>query len=122
MTKRFLFYFLICVFVAGCASTGPERRNPPSETSQPRETRQDEVKALKSVAEAISGQELSDKDMRQLSNQIQKDEKAQSAIRAVTGALGGQKVVVKYCPNDGKRYSAHLEYCPDGKTPLKIVE
>ena len=47
---------------------------------------------------------------------------AASAIHSVADALRGQSGTVKYCPVDGKRYSAHLEMCPEHQVPLKEME
>ena len=64
---------LFSVFVIGCSLPGKQIR--PGNVSSKEveaETLEDVETALKSVAEAISGQEMTDEDLKRLSKQIQK--------------------------------------------------
>jgi len=49
------------------------------------------------------------------------DPQAQSALRSINTALSVQHTV-KYCPEDGERFSADMIWCPDHKVKLKWVE
>ena len=86
------------------------------------ETEEDVQEALSAVAGALSGKPLDEDDLRNLEKQIRTDEEAQTAIQAITGSVGGKVPVVKYCPITGKRYAAHMEYCPEHNVKLEIVE
>lgn len=57
-----------------------------------------------------------------LSQDIQKDPQAQSAIESVTGAVISNRVKVHYCPKDGERFSFRVKVCPKHNIPLKEVE
>ena len=105
----------------GCAAGG-SHAGWESAVRQPVETRAETVSAVKSVAEGISGHELSDEELNDLGRRIQKDPETQSAIQAITGAMGSEPPVVKYCPVCGKRYSSGFKECPIHHVPLKEVE
>ena len=119
IVKVISYYCLIfLVFLLGCSAT---RKQIDGGGSQ-EETRKEVEAALKSVAEAISGNDLSEEDLKVLSKQLREDEDAQSAVEAITDAMSNAVRKVKYCPVDGKRYSPNLETCPDHGMPLKWVE
>ena len=86
------------------------------------ETGKDVTEALSAVAGALSGKVLDKDDLRNLEKQIRTDEDAQTAIQAITESVGGKVPIVKYCPITGRRYAAHMEYCPEHNVKLKIVE
>jgi len=114
MKMRKLFSLIVSVaMLSGCATRGPVT----SSTETPRE----QVEALQDVVEAVSGEEITEQDLRNLVHQARNDEETRSAVEAVSGAMAGE-VIVKYCPIDGKRYSAKMLDCPDHKVPLEIVE
>ncbi len=77
--------------------------------------------ALRAVAESLSGQALSDEDLKKLSRDLRKNPEVQSAVQSVTGALSDVPAV-KYCPVDGKRFSADQTHCPEHGVALKNVE
>ena len=58
----------------------------------------------------------------ELSQNIQKDKQAQSAIESVTGAMISNRAAVRYCPVDGERSSPRVKICPTHQVPLKEVE
>ena len=41
---------------------------------------------------------------------------------AAAGALLGERADSKFCPVDGKRYTAGTQYCPEHGVELKILE
>lgn len=49
------------------------------------------------------------------------DPQAQSALRSINTALSPWHRV-KYCPEDGERFSADMIWCPDHKVKLEWVE
>lgn len=116
---RFLCLSEILLVAAGCASL-PERKvdGDPQKT----ESRDDIEKSLQSVTGALSGQNVSEEDLRALSRDVQKDPSTRSAVEAVTGAVSGQSAAVRYCPVDGKRFSPTLKFCPEHGVELKDVE
>lgn len=46
----------------------------------------------------------------------------EKAVTAVTGAVSGDRVQVKYCPVDGEHFSAKLENCPVHGVKLIQIE
>ncbi len=91
-------------------------------TAAPRaETPREQVEALQDVVTAVSGEEVTEQDLRNLAREARTDEGTRSAVEAVSGAMTGE-VTVKYCPVDGKRYSAQMQECPVHHVPLKTVE
>jgi len=106
--------FLIVFMVAGCQTVSP--------VSTPQESRTEVEQSIESVAEALSGRSLSKEDMERFKDQIRTNPDAQEAVQVITDSMTGRNVSVKYCPEDGKRYDAHLEYCPGSNTRLRWVE
>ena len=106
--------FIIMILLSGCQTTSPVQSK--------EETGKDVKEALSAVAGALSGKTLDEDDLRNLEKQIRTDEEAQTAIQAITGSVGGQAPVVKYCPITGKRYAAYMEYCPEHNVKLEVVE
>jgi hypothetical protein len=109
----------VLLVAAGCASS-PERKV--NGGSQKAESREDIERSLQSVTGALSGQNVSQEELRTLSRDIQKDPSTRRAVEAVTGAVSGQSTAVKYCPVDGKRFSPTLKFCPEHDVELKNVE
>ena len=60
--------------------------------------------------------------LKELSQNIQKDKQAQSAIESVTGAMISNHIAVRYCPVDGERFSPRVKVCPTHQVPLEEVE
>jgi len=109
---------LCAVILSGCGTTHSTVKS----GQKPVETQDEVTRALGAVGEAVSGQNISREDIKNLSRQVSQDEKASTAVKAVTGALSGQDMTVKYCPEDGKRYSTELEFCPGTEIRLLPVE
>ncbi len=105
-----LLIILLAFFLTGCQTA----KIPQSKT----EKQEEAVSALSSVAQALSGQELDEDTLSNLKEQA-KDPQAQSAMETISSSLRNDLQAVKYCPVDRKRYSAHLQICPEHKVELK---
>ncbi len=119
MRKNFLILFFIPAFIISCSSAQHSVKGKNAESP---ESMEDAVSALGSVAGAMSGQEMTDEKLKELSQQLRHDKEAQSAIQTVTGVYTTPQDQVKYCPVDGKHYSSHLTICPEHNVELKAVE
>jgi len=107
--------FVLAVLIqGGCRMTAPMKHGS--------ESHEDVQEALTAVAGALSGRELSEKEKRNLEEQIRTDKDAQSAVQAISGAVSGKDVKVKYCPVGGERYAPHLKTCPVHHVPLEMVD
>ena len=104
MSRYLILFFFLSAF-AGCASTSA--KGPAGA-----ETSNDALSAVGQVADALTGQSLSDEQKKKLTKDIQKDKEAQSALRSIADAMDVKKSGVKYCPVDGKRYSVNQDLCP----------
>jgi hypothetical protein len=111
---------IVGVLLAGCAT--PAQKAPAERSPAKVETRADVKSALESVTKAVSGQQVTEAEMRNLSRQIEQDAGTRRAVETVTDAVSGAPVQVKYCPIDGKRFSAGLKTCPEHSVELKVVE
>ena len=108
------------VFMSGCAviqSPAPAliRRNP-------EETPQETVTAVETLVEGISGEEVNEEDLRALVKDLRSDEEARTAVQAIAEGMTPQKIVIKFCPICGKKYSPHLLTCPEHAVELQSVE
>ncbi len=79
-------------------------------------------KDLESVASAMSGHEVNQQDLKKVVQDLKNDKDSRSAVESVSNSLGGQGLDVKYCPVNGKRFSARLKLCPQHNVPLLPVE
>ena len=100
---------------ASCATSG--RRGGVPVRESPREV----GTAVGSVVGGLTGQDVSEADLRRLIKDIQKDEEARSAVEAIGTALSPTPVRVRYCPVTGKHYSARVKICPIHNVPLLDV-
>ena len=75
--------------------------------------------ALKTVAQAVIGKEMSDQELETLTKQLQTDPEAQSAAQTIKNSLANPSIQAKYCPVDGKRYAARVKICPVHHVELK---
>ena len=101
--------FILCL--CGCQSAVPKPKSPSGDT----------VSALTTMTQGLTNQPISEAQLRKLAVQVSKDPQAQSAIRSINAALSPQHTV-KYCPEDGKRFSADMIWCPDKKVKLEWLE
>ncbi len=103
------------LLLAGCQTV-------PSQSSAKGESNKEVISALGSVTEGLTNQKVSDKDLKNLAIQIQKDPQAKSALESINQALSVQQTGIKYCPVNGKRYSHRFKVCPVHGVELKNVE
>ena len=107
-----------CVFFLGCANTKGKELIKASQQEELHEA----AGALGAVAGSYAGKQLSEEELKALARQIEKDEEAQSAIRAITGSMESNSANIKYSPKTGKRYSGDLEYEPGTGVKLLPLE
>lgn len=112
------FQFLITIFISlslqACQSTKTE--------SIQESSLQDEQEALQSVAGAITGSTVTEKDLKDVGRQVQRNPEARSAVESISSSLDSTNQKIKYCPETGERFAAHLEYCPGSETKLEWVQ
>ncbi|MEI7998109.1 MAG: hypothetical protein WCH62_01205 [Candidatus Omnitrophota bacterium] len=111
----FLAMTLSVIFV-GCQSPQPKSTTVKTESSQ------EVISALGTVTQGLTQGQVSQKDLKNLAVQMQKDPQAKSAVQTINQAFNSQQGCVKYCPVDGQRFSCSLEFCPTHKVKLKNVE
>ncbi|MCA9394998.1 MAG: hypothetical protein H6756_09925 [Candidatus Omnitrophica bacterium] len=70
------------------------------------------------IAEAVTGQALSEEEKKELQEQIRNDPEAQSAVQAIADSHT-KPMRMKYSPATGKRYAGHLEVDPE--TGVKLL-
>jgi len=101
----------LIIFV-GCQTTQPQKPGTsPSET----------VSALTTMTQGLTYKMITASELKNLAFQVARDPKAQSALRSINTALSPQHSV-KYCPENGERFSADMIYCPDKKVKLEWVQ
>ena len=108
---RILPVLAAALLFAGC-QTAPVRQTSQTET----------VSALTTMTTGLTGQALSEEDLKKAAAQIQKDPDAQSAVAAVAASFTQEPGDIKYCPVDGTRYSGNLTKCPKCGATLKPVQ
>ena len=107
--------------LSGCAAHSKAVPRPEGSPASAASDSPEAQSALKSVAESLSGQALSEEDLKKLSRDLRKNPEVQSAVESVTGAFSNFPAV-KYCPVDGKRFSADQTHCPEHGVELQTVE
>ncbi len=88
---------------------------------KPGDTRAETVSALMTMTQGLTHQPMTQTQLKNLVFQVAHDSNAQSALRSINTALSVQHTV-KYCPENGERFSADMIYCPDHKVKLEWVE
>jgi hypothetical protein len=96
---------------AGCQTAPPK-----SKAAQA-----DAISGLTTMTQGLTNQPITQEQLKNLSIQVANDPNAQSAIRSINTALSPEHTV-KYCPEDGERFSADMTWCPDHKVKLEWVE
>ena len=104
----FIFSFF---FITGC-QTAP--RNP-------KPSRAETISAVTTMTQGLTNQPVTQEQLKNLTIQAANDPQAQSALRSINTALSVQHTV-KYCPENGERFSADMIWCPDHKVKLESVE
>ena len=105
---------MFCVILIGCQT---------AHTKHQSESAQEQLDAVGSVAGALTGKELNDAEKRKMMSDLKNDKEAQSAIASISGAMDVRQAGIKYCPVDGKRFSADVQESPEHKVKLKeLVE
>jgi hypothetical protein len=110
MKSVFALMFIVCF--CGCQTTVPQK---------PKPSRAETVSALTTMTQGLTNKPFTEADLKNLSDQVRNDPQAQSAIRSINTALSPQHTV-KYCPEDGERFSADMIWCPDHKVKLEWVD
>jgi hypothetical protein len=111
--RLFLFASLVMMLV-GCQTTQPK--------VQKEESLSTKISAFGTVTEGLTNQNISQKDLKNLAIQVQKDPQVKSAVQSVNEALKAQQTGVKYCPIDGQRFDTSVDLCPIHHVKLKTVE
>ena len=101
--------FIVCL--CGC--------QPAVHTLKP--TRAETVSALTTMTLGLTNKPVTEAQLKNIAIQVAKDPQAQSALRSIDTALKAQHTV-KYCPEDGERFSADMVWCPDHKVKLEWVD
>ena len=115
--KRIIGDMLLLILITGCATSRPS-----TPSAMRGETPREAAAALGSVVGAISGKDVDEQDLRDLSRQIQQDPQAQQAIESVANAVSGTDLKLKYCPVDGQRFSAKFMVCPQHNVALQELQ
>ena len=88
---------------------------------KPESTRAETISALTTMTQGLTNQPITQAQLKNLTIQVASDPQAQSALRSINTALRAQHTV-KYCPEDGERFSADMIWCPDHKVKLEWVK
>jgi Tfp pilus assembly protein PilF len=108
--KNILLISVLLVCCIGC-------QTPPKAKSSQAET----ISALTTMTQGLTNQPMTEAQLKNLASQVAHDPQAQSALHSINTALSPQHTV-KYCPENGERFSADMIYCPDHKVKLEWVE
>ena len=112
---RAFIFLILCIILSSCQTAGVPGTK--------RESAAEVKGAVKTIAETVSGQEMTDEDVDKLMKDLKNDPEAQSAVKVIQDSLSGEKAGrVKYSPVTGKRYSPHMEYDPETGVKLEYVE
>ena len=88
---------------------------------KPRATQAEAVSALTTMTQGLTNKPITEAQLKNLVFQVANDSQAQSALRSINTALSPLHTV-KYCPENGDRFSADMIWCPDHKVKLEWVE
>ena len=88
---------------------------------KPGPTRAETISALTTMTQGLTNKPITEAQLKNLSLQVAHDPQAQSALRSINTALSPVHTV-KYCPEDGERFSADMIWCPDHKVKLEWIE
>ncbi len=110
--SRIILSLTSIIFLCGCQTINGNKSQSSTEAKE----------ALTSIAGAMSGKQLSEKDIEALSKRVQNDPETKSAVETLTNSLSGKERKIYYCPIDGVRYSQAVAICPVHHIPLKAVD
>ncbi len=103
---------LMTIGFIGC-QTAPRPAGEPS--------RSETVSAITSVTQGLTNKTVTEEQLKDISLKVAKDPQAKSALKSIDTAFSPQHTV-KYCPENGQRFSPDMDYCPDGKVKLEWVD
>jgi hypothetical protein len=106
-----LLFLAMILGLSGC-QTAPQK---------PKPSRAETISALTTMTQGLTNKPITEAQLKNIAIQVAQDPQAQSALRSINTALSPQHTV-KYCPEDGQRFSPDMIYCPDGKVKLEWVE
>ena len=109
---RYAFTLLLTLIVCGCQST-PHKPKPNPEAES--------ISAMTTMTQGLTNKPVTEENLKGLAVKVANDPQAQSALRSINTALSPQHTV-KYCPENGERFSAEMIWCPDHKVKLEWVE
>lgn len=123
---RVIGWILMIIFAFGCSSVPLKKAEKGGaiidQEAEPVETQKDITTALGTMGGALTGKELSEKELSQIAKQIRKDKEAESAVKAITESVSGKQIQVKYCPICGQRFDPSVEICPVHNVNLEFLE
>ena len=96
---------------SGCQTAQPKPKSDRAET----------LSAMTTMAQGLTNQPVTQGQLKDLAVQVSKDPQARSALRSIDTALNPEHSV-KYCPENGQRFSADLIWCPDHKVKLEWLD
>jgi len=108
---RYLLLVTVIVFCCGCQTASKPKPAP----------QKDAVSAISTMTQGLTNQPITEQQLQNLAVQVKNNPQAQSAVRSINSALSAEHTV-KYCPENGERFSPDMTYCPDGKVKLEWVE
>jgi hypothetical protein len=108
---NWLFAMTLVVCFAGCQTPGHKTKPTQTET----------ISALTTVAQGLTNKPLTQGQLQNLARQQENNPQARSALRSIATAFSPEHTV-KYCPENGQRFSADMTWCPDHKVKLEWVD
>ena len=114
MRKPLSAILILSLLILGGCQTAPSKVK--------KDSMAETISAFGTVTEGLTNQSVSQKDLKNLSIQVQKDPQVKSAVQSINQALSVQQTGVKYCPIDGQRFDGSVDICPIHKVKLKVVE
>ena len=108
---KWVLIMALVVCLCGCQTTA----------RKPEPSRAETISALTTMTQGLTNQPIGQAQLKNLTIQVASDPQAQSALRSINTALSVQHTV-KYCPENGERFSADMIWCPDHKVKLESME
>ena len=113
MPRYLGFWLCVLIGLSGCSHVPETSGQTPSIVQ--------ETSAIVAVTSAVTGKNVTHKDLQKAAVDIRQDPEARRSAQTVSQVLSGQQHI-KYCPLTGKRYSADLTICPEHGEVLKDIE